>query len=231
MASESQMNESNRNPRGTAHHGMLENKTDLAAIKCGRVFVLLDEQNLSITARSFGYALQYDLLAKRIHVVAQSAELHIFTAAEPHDRRVKRRFENLGYIVHLKTIRRTRLPDGRQRIDCNVDNLFAFWAGLLVAKNTYDVIVLASGDYGLAGELSEAIYEKRRDDRIKIMTLSLPGSTAQDLDADKNQNIAVNLEVGLDLLKRLRLSDQLSPARTLDSFCVFRSSDLPNHSF
>lgn len=230
MTQQNQMKKSSKRYPDLTCCGILEGTTDLAAIGGRQVLALLDEQNLSITAYNLGYVLQYNLMAEQIHAVADSAELHIFTATERHDRTTKQRFEKFGYILHTKTVRYTCLPDGGQRFDCNVDNLFAFWAGLLVTKNFHEVLVLASGDYGLAGELSEAIGNQHPNESIQIMTLSLPGSTAQDLDAHKNQNIAANLEIGLDLLKQLGPSDHQSPARALSSYRMFRSDSFTNPS-
>ena len=218
MARQRQMKKSSNRSQDLTCCRILESTTDLAAIKGRRVLVLLDEQNLTITAQNLGYVLQYNLLAERIHAAADSAELHIFVAANPDDHDTKQRFENLGYMVHTKTIRRWHLPDGGQRCNCNVDNLFAFWAGLLAVKNSHDVIVLASGDYGLAGELAEVICEQHGNEPMQIMTLSLPGSTAHALDAHKNQNITANLEIGLDLLKPLSSSVRQFPARALGSY-------------
>lgn len=184
-----------------AVYGTLERETDLSAIRARRALVLLDEQNLSIGARNLGYELQYDMLADQIRSTAKTVDLHVFTAVEPHDGKGARRFEHLGYAVHAKTMRHVRLPDGRVRHDTNVDNLFAFWAGLFAAKTRYGVIVLGSGDYGLSGELSQAIKDRLADRRVDVMTLTLPGSTAQDLDARRNPNITANLEIGLDVLK------------------------------
>jgi len=205
--------------------GVLEKTTDLGAIKGRKVMVLLDEQNLSITARDLGYELKYGLLARRIREAAESARLHLFTASNPDGRNTSKRFEVLGYVTHVKTIRRKPLPDGGQRSDCNIDNLFAFWAGLLTVDNGWDVMVLASGDYGLSGELAEAICRRDTDNSTKLMTLSLPGSTAQDLDAQKNPNITANLEIGLDLLTPTNRSTRCFVARVLDNN-VFQSHKL-----
>jgi hypothetical protein len=70
------------------HHSLfllsltLEKKTILTAIKGRKALVLLDEQNLSITARNHGFVLQYDLLARHTRKAARAAKLHIFIAAE-----------------------------------------------------------------------------------------------------------------------------------------------------
>jgi len=231
MTRQNQMKKSSKRYPDVTCCGILEGTTDLAAIRGRQVLALLDEQNLSITAYNLGYVLQYNLLAEQIHAVADSAELHIFTATEHHDRNTKQRFEKFGYIVHTKTIRYTCLPDGGQRCDCNVDNLFAFWAGLLVTKNFHEMLVLASGDYGLAGELSKAIGNQHPNESIQIMTLSLPSSTAQDLDASKNKDIAANLEIGLDLLKPLPSSVRYSPTRALDGYRAFRPGNFANPNF
>ncbi len=129
---------------------------------------------------------------------ARLADLHIFVASE--DPRLKSRhwLTRFGHAVHVKTIRTLRRC-GQLRRDCNIDNLFAFWVGRCVTARLHEVIVLGSGDYGLSGELAAEITA--RGARTRVMTLSLPGSTARDLDARRNPNIAANLVIGMDVLK------------------------------
>jgi hypothetical protein len=171
----------------------------------------MDEQNLSISAEELGFKLNYGLLAERIHATSGGAELHIFAAAHSHDQSVSKRFQRLSYQPHIKTIRHIQRLGGREYLDCNIDNLFAFWAGSLTAKTACEVLLLASGDYGLSGELATAIRQQHSR-TVSIMTLSLPGSTAFDLDARTNPDIAANLEIGLDLLKPNGYSKRQLPA-------------------
>lgn len=206
--------------------GILERGTDLTAISGRRLLVLLDEQNLSITAKKQGFRLQYDLLARRLRTVAETAELHIFTAVEPwYEAATRQQFKESRYLVHLKTIR------DRRRHDSNIDNLFAFWAGMSALRAEPEILVLGSGDYGLSGELAKEIYEQRRNKAMSIMTLSLPGSTSQDLDAETNPNITANLEIGMDLLKPLANRKRTSAAVTVSSFRWFRFESFVNHIF
>ena len=182
---------------------MLEKTTDLAKIRSRSVVFLLDEQNLSVTAKKLGYTVQYDQLARHIRQNTRKAEFRIFIASDPRSQAKAKRLKMLGYKVHVKNIRHKLLPNGEQRRDCNVDNIFAFWAGYCTLKNGHDVFVLGSGDYGLSGELSQAMRSLLGKRAAEIMTLSLPGSTAQDLDASRNKSISANLEIGLDLLRPL----------------------------
>ncbi len=209
----------------------LEKETTLSAIKDHKVLALLDEQNLTITARNLGFVLQYDLLAKQIRRAAKAVELHIFIAADHNDEKVRQEFENSGYSVHVKTIRRKRLPNGGRCSDSNIDNLFSFCAGSYVSEIKWEVIVLGSGDYGLSGEIAQAIRDQHRKSPVQIMTLSLPSSTAQDLDAYKNPNVTANLEIGLDLLKPLSRLIHQFPARALGSRRMFRSGRFVNRNF
>ena len=181
---------------------LLERNTDLSAITGKRTLVLLDEQNLWISAQDLGYRLDYGRLASGICSAARAADLHIFTAVEEDNGTDVLQFEPLGYSVHAKTIRRIPLPGGRYRSDANIDNLFAFWTGLFAVKaGCCQVLILGSGDYGLAGELAQAVKGGSRRRLPHVMTLSLPGSTAQDLDARTNPHIKANLEIGLDLME------------------------------
>ena len=180
--------------------GLLEGATDLSAIQGQRVLILLDEQNLSIGARQIGCRLNYRLLAERLRSVAAIADLHLFTDIKNKEHWSVRRFKRQGYRVHLKATRYIRLADGGWQRDPNIDNLFAFWTGFF-AKSAYEVIVLGSGDFGLAGELAKAISGVAVVKRPIVMTLSLPGSTARALDARKNGHIKANMKIGLDMLK------------------------------
>jgi hypothetical protein len=197
---------------------MLEKTTDLVRIRARKVVFLLDEQNLSITAENLGYTVQYDQLARHIRANAREAELRIFIASDRRNQADALRLKKLGYKVHVKTIRDKLLPNGEQRRDCNIDNIFAFWAGYCTLRNGHDVIVLGSGDYGLSGEISQVMCSLLGKRATKIMTLSLPGSTAQDLDASRNKSISANLEIGLDLLRPLacvKLQNSVSTTNTL----------------
>lgn len=190
-----------RKPRiaGAPRRLPLEQTTDLGAINDRRILVLLDEQNLSLGARDLGFRLDYDKLARRIRAATRHADLHLVTAAEADDTRPRRRFEALGYTVHVKLIRRVPLPNGHRRCDSNADNLFAFQTGLLLANGGTDAVVFGSGDYGLSGELAHALAGRKG--RKVVMTLSLPESTSQDLDSRKNHHITANLEIGLDVME------------------------------
>lgn len=223
MARPSQLNQLRTYSCSAAWGDRLERTTDLGPIAGRKVLVLLDEQNLTIAARDHGYALPYNLLAKRIRRVTKTAELHIFIAAHQKDGRACKKLERSGYAVHVKTIRQKRFANGDRRCDSNIDNLFSFWAGLCVPNTACQVIVLGSGDYGLSGEIAQAICAQHRTDSVQIMTLSLPGSTSQDLDAYINRNVTANLEIGLDLMKPLpRLLCQI-PAGSVAGSQKFRS--------
>jgi len=187
---------------------LLEQATDLASLKGKRIIVMLDEQNVSKGAEQLGLRMRYDLLAERVHAAAATAKLHVFLAARPGASDRVSEFERLGFIAHAKVVRYIR-PNGRGSIrDANIDNLFSFWLGWLVRTTPVDMVVIGSGDYGLSGELAKEIRMLRSRRPIGVATLSLPGSTAQDLDARHNLNIRVNLEIGLDVLDPMVQFDQ-----------------------
>ena len=183
------------------HRVILEKCTRLNNVQNKRILVLVDEQNLSIAANKLGFRLQYDLLSAKLKEIAKRVRLHIFIASEIPDTKYKERFEAIGYKTHVKIIRYIPINGGRFRTDSNIDNLFAFWAGIFCKRNSYDVLILASGDFGLSGELASAFRQQKTGKPVQIMTLSLPGSTAQDLDARINPDITANLEIGLDVLQ------------------------------
>ena len=179
---------------------LLERTTDLSVLNGRRALVLLDEQNLSSGAIDHGFRLDYRLLVMQIRRVTSKADLHIFIASKDGDNRAENRFEKFGYCTHVKTIRYILQDDSQNHRDSNIDNLFAFWAGIYSMKTNWDAIVFGSGDFGLSGELSRAISNQQRTRRIKIMTMSLPGSTSQELNAASNPAISANIEIGTDVL-------------------------------
>ena len=180
---------------------ILEKSTKLSHISNKRILVLVDEQNLSISAKKLGFRLQYDMLCEKLKKISKRVRLHIFIASESLDAKYKKRFETIGYTTHVKIIRYLPSTSRRFRSDSNIDNLFAFWAGIFSKRNNYDVLIMASGDFGLSGELASAFRQQKTGKPVQIMTLSLPGSTAQDLDARTNPDITANLEIGLDVLQ------------------------------
>jgi len=198
--------------RPGSRYGNLERTTDLGPLAGRKALALLDEQNLSITARHHCLALRYDRLAERIRKATEATELHIFIATDADDRKTTKQFQKSGYVVHVKTIRQKHPSNRPRSYDANIDNLFSFWAGRFVPVTPWDVIVLGSGDYGLSGEIAQALRAQHATEPVKIMTLSLPGSTAQDLDARINPNLTANLEIGLDLLEPMTCSPRRFPA-------------------
>ena len=184
-------------------------------------------------ARSPGHPCGFDQLLPPLFGAEfeESTRLLLVFRERQDAQRTEHRFKVLGYIPHVKTIRRKTLPDGTRLCDSNIDNLFSFWVGLHARRTSSEVIVLGSGDYGLAGELAEAIHNRHRRRRLHIMTLSLPGSTSQALNASTNSHIEANLEVGQDLLSRLNQRVCLTAARARSRFCTFRSNCFANRVF
>ena len=212
-------NEFSTFPRGASTGQIaLEPTSDLDAISGQKILVLLDEQNLSGGASNLGCELDFGQLAVKIRSVAHAVDLHLFIAAERHDRNKPHQFEKKGYRVHVKTIRRIPVNNGHVRCDGNIDNHFAFWAGIFASRVRRRIIILGSGDFGLAGDLAEQISKARGLTKPEIMTLSLPGSTAQGNDARKNPFITANLEIGMDVLRRQRHSGYVHAAGAPGSY-------------
>jgi hypothetical protein len=186
-------------PRQAAPHAILQFQTDLSILRGKSIQVFLDEQNLSISARELGYCLDYVRLTRLLRSLARIADLHIFIASARKSLNTGRALKRFGHAVHVKNIRTIPLRGGQFRRDSNIDNLFAFWVGTCAAGPAHEIIVLGSGDYGLSGELAAAIVA--RGVRTEVVTLSLPGSTARDLDASRNPNIRANIQIGLDVLR------------------------------
>lgn len=81
----------------------------------------------------------------------------------------------------------------------NADFLLSFLAGVLVSRTTADVVILASGDGDLVEEVAIGIRSLQK--KRSIVTMSLAGSTAGRLNAEKNALITANIEIGKDCLR------------------------------
>jgi hypothetical protein len=107
-------------------------------------------------------------------------------------------FAERDWIPHATQIRTVSTQKGLKRKG-NADFLMSFLAGVLVSRSSADVVVLASGDGDLVEEIAIGIRSLLKE--RSIVTMSLAGSTAGRLNAEKNALISANIEIGRDCLR------------------------------
>lgn len=164
------------------------------------IIVLADVENLSYSAKNLGYQVLYKKLATKISEVSSSSKLHAFFSADHNEDELARLFLETGWIPHIHHIEIVQTYKGTERL-ANSDNLILFRAGQIAANENAEIFILASGDGKLVSDLAKFLTSL--PSRPRVLTLSLPGSTSFRLNADANQHICSNLEIGLDCLKPL----------------------------
>jgi len=170
----------------------------LSAIFGKRVVVVADAQNLDRGARDLGAKMSWALLGEVLDAAAASASRHAILSAHPGDERRMNYFVERGWIPHATTRRTVRTHKGLERKG-NADFLLAFLAGVVVSRASADVVLVASGDGDLVEEVAIGIRSLQKE--RSIVTMSLAGSTAGRLNAEKNELITANIEIGKDCLR------------------------------
>jgi hypothetical protein len=146
-------------------------------IGAGRVLALLDDDNLRISLRNRGFALSYRTLRTRLAEAVESVEAWV--ALSDNDGAVARGryLEQRGWNV-VQVPRQTVMHRGVPTVKANVDNEIAFLAGRLSAKESFETILLGTGDGDLAVAVARCLREYTS---AAIVTLSVPGCSSQRL--------------------------------------------------
>jgi hypothetical protein len=165
-----------------------------------RVLVLVDDENLRISARELGYRLSLRRLGERLRQGSACCSLHGFFSRDPGDERRCAYYRERGWVPHPRDVQVFAAPGGQRR-HANSDVHLAFGAGVLISRSAADAVVLASGDGDLVCDLTRDLHELPRP--RAVYTLSLAGSTSHRLDARSNPDLDGNIEVGLDCLHPL----------------------------
>jgi hypothetical protein len=173
----------------------------LAPLAGGRVLVIVDDENLTISARNLGYQVSYTMLGALLQQHTRSCALHAVFSNAPDDRRRSCYFEAQGWIPHARSI--DYIPTRRgMTAHANADNLLAFTAGTLTSRSRADTVILGSGDGKLVCDIAKALVSLPKT--RQVLSLSLAGSTSYRLDASTNAFLAHNIEIGLDVLRPRR---------------------------
>lgn len=152
-----------------------------------RGLVLVDVANLFCGAKQAGYELSFELLAAMLRERLRSTDLHAFFARNGRGPGQEIRFQSLGYQTH-------------QRDVGNCDNDVLFGAGALLATNTYDLVIAATGDGDLADDLARGAHALHPG--VRVFTLGFAHSTAWRLHCQTNPQITGNILIGTDCLRR-----------------------------
>lgn len=143
----------------------------------GRVLALLDDDNVRISLRNLGFALSYRTLRARL---AQNAEgVEAWVALSDNDGAVARgRYLEQREWNVVQVPRQTVIHRGVPTVKANVDNEIAFLAGRVSAKESFETILLGTGDGDLAVAVARCLREYTS---ATIVTLSVPGCSSQRL--------------------------------------------------
>jgi hypothetical protein len=189
-----------RFPERRRSSAVIEERTGPLELLRGRaVLLLLDEENIRFGARDLGRKASFRRLREQVQAHAASSVCHAFlTTNEDNNARVKY-LAARGYQVHVQ--RADQHPDSHAGRPTNADPFMLFHSGVIVSRSTATAVIIATGDGGLALSLAQSIRSLPK--RRAILTLSLPGSTAQRLDARRTALVDHNLEIGSDCLRPL----------------------------
>lgn len=173
----------------------------LHALQGKRILVIVDDQNLQLSAKALGHKVSYRSLGTLLKRTTRTASLHTVFAQHADDPRRSLYFQLAGWTPHSRAIERVRTHRGMET-RANADNLMVFLTATLASRSRADTILIGSGDGDLACDLATALQQLPT--RRQIVTLSLAGSTSYRLDANRNSAIAANVELGRDCLRPLR---------------------------
>jgi hypothetical protein len=187
-----------RSPSSTARYDIPLHTGPLQVLTGRSLLVLIDDQNLQLSARALGYKVSYRSLAALLKKTARAAALHTVFAHHVGDPRRSAYFRLAGWTPHTRTVDRVRTHRGVET-RANADNLLVFLAGTLASRSTAATVLIGSGDGDLVCDLATAL--QALPTRRQVVTLSLAGSTSHRLDASRNPAIAANVELGLDALR------------------------------
>jgi len=170
----------------------------MSAIRDQRILVIADAENLTYSAKDLGFRISYKKLGDMLRQTASNCILHAFFSCKNGDDRWSKYFTNRGWTPHKKDIETIKTHQGIKQM-ANSDNMILFNAGMLISRSTANVVVLASGDGSMVCDIAKAVsmLPKPRT----VVTMSLAGSTSWRLNAEDNQYISCNIEIGKNCLR------------------------------
>lgn len=161
------------------------------------VLTVADCQNLDIGAANLNVTVQWRALADLLRQSSRSVRCHAFVDDCAGSDTRATQFTAMGWQAHVKTARTVRTRLGWER-KSNVDNLLAFYTGLLASRSSASLVLICSGDGELVEDLAEALAQLPISK--PVATLSLSYSTASRLDSRSTHLVDFNIELGMDCL-------------------------------
>lgn len=193
--------------RGTApcraDSAVLAAATDRPRFGPAPALIVLDLENLMLSARDLGMAIDFAALRAALLGPATGTAVvcHAVYTGGDADNRLAEVLAAMGWHV---TVRPPIVagPAQRPRRHCNSDTWFAFIVADLVRREDAGAVVLGTGDGQLGLDLARCL-RALVPGCAQVMTLSLPGSTSHLLDSRRSHEIDRNLEIGRDVLQAL----------------------------
>lgn len=177
--------------------------TDRPYFAEGHALIILDVENLMLSARDLGMAIDFAALQEAL--VTQNAPTpvtcHAVYTGDDANNRLADALAAMGWCVTVRPPILTGPPQHRRR-HSNSDTWFAFLVADLLRRDEATSVVLGTGDGQLGLDLARCV-RAMAPGCAQIMTLSLPGSTSRLLNSRVSREIDRNLEIGRDVLRTL----------------------------
>lgn len=171
-------------------------------IAAAGALVLLDAENLVLSARDLGRSLDFVALREALRADgAPDPICHAFYSSGRHDIPLSGYLAARGWQPHARPPIVRRQGEGRAA-HLNADTWFAFGAAYLATTIPCGCIVLGTGDGLLGLDVARCLRSLVPTCRT-IATLSVPGSTSRLLDSRTAVEIDLNIELGRDVLRPL----------------------------
>ena len=169
-------------------------QTDLQWCDGRTVLLMLDYENLSISAHRQGIAIPFDAVLAEIDArAAHVTAVAVFTS-DKGDYETARRLSEEGWNV-IRIDREAVTTSRGVELKANADLDLAFEVGSRLLQDHYDVLAIGTGDGDLG--LAVARGARRTVPGITVVTLSVPGTTSHRLQVTAG-NIDANVIIGND---------------------------------
>ena len=175
----------------------------------GQTLFIIDAENLNYSLSQIGYKPDYAAINKRLEAVSESLQAHVFMTSPDQTMEAKRRyFASVGIAPHLRAVN-SILTVGQPNKHLNSDNEMLLRLGFLCGQRRFDTVILGTGDGALGCAAANFLAEMTKPP--KVYTLSVQGSTSNQLLAGSNWLVNDNLILGADMV---RCSRTWQPVRT-----------------
>jgi uncharacterized LabA/DUF88 family protein len=146
-------------------------------LKLGRVFVCIDAANIIYSQKSLGWKIDYGRLKDYFEKECNLVEIHLYIGQLDSDKKQSDlilNLERLGYKVTTKEVKRIWLRNGSSELKGNLD--VELTIGILEHIDSFDALILLSGDGDFAAVLDRVKAQKKR-----VIVMSTKGHVAKEL--------------------------------------------------